>query len=263
MAQPQRVGLDEALATLQAMFNGIDREVLQVVLEANSGQMERTIDVLLKMSNENDPSAKVSSSTAVSSLPDDFLSIPGSKGSDLSQVEKDELYAKMVQDELFVQELASQAQAFPEFNTFLGEAVPRNSYPEAARAARGNPNGQQAPAQQQQQNDTFKEIKEKFSSMSEAAKRKFSELATRFSRNPSRGSSTTNTNTNTNTNTRYTSLPATDEEVVAFESPDSPGTNTNKRGAYTGEIEMTTDVSSLSDKRQKKDPKVTDSKKDQ
>jgi len=262
MAQPQRVGLDEALATLQAMFNGIDREVLQVVLEANSGQMERTIDVLLKMSNENDPSTKTSSSTAVSSLPDDFLSIPGSKGSDLSQVQQDELYAKMVQDELFVQELASQAQAFPEFNTFLGEAAPRNLYPEAARAARGNPNGQQAhPQQQQQQNDTFKEIKEKFSSMSEAAKRKFSELATRFSRNPSRGAA--NTNTNTNTNTRYTSLPATDEEVVAFESPDSPGTNATKRGAYTGDIEMTTDVNSLSDKRQKKEPKVTDSKKDQ
>jgi len=262
MAQPQRVGLDEALATLQAMFNGIDREVLQVVLEANHGQMERTIDVLLKMSNENDPSTKVSSNTAsVSSLPDDFLSIPGSKGSDLSQVQQDELYAKMVQDELFVQELASQAQAFPEFNTFLGETGPRNLYPEAARAARANPNGQQAHPQQQQ-NDTFKEIKEKFSSMSEAAKRKFSELATRFSRNPSRGNNN-NTNTASNSNTRYTSLPATDEEVVAFESPDSPGTSASKRGAYTGDIEMTTDISSLSDKRQKKEPKITDNKKDQ
>lgn len=44
----------DKLDTLQTMFCDIERDVLQIILEQNGENLEKTIDILLKM-HENDP----------------------------------------------------------------------------------------------------------------------------------------------------------------------------------------------------------------
>lgn len=48
--------LPDTLSNIQGIFdNKFDKDVIAMVLEANNGQVEKTIEVLLRMSGENIP----------------------------------------------------------------------------------------------------------------------------------------------------------------------------------------------------------------
>eukprot|EP00193_Tetraselmis_chui_P015709 CAMPEP_0177785648 /NCGR_PEP_ID=MMETSP0491_2-20121128/20463_1 /TAXON_ID=63592 /ORGANISM="Tetraselmis chuii, Strain PLY429" /LENGTH=292 /DNA_ID=CAMNT_0019306729 /DNA_START=119 /DNA_END=997 /DNA_ORIENTATION=- len=57
--------LEEAMRTLEQMMPGLDREVILSVLESHGGNMERTVESLLGMAGEHDPTA--TASTALTS----------------------------------------------------------------------------------------------------------------------------------------------------------------------------------------------------
>jgi hypothetical protein len=140
------ISYEEALATLQSMFGPPwTRETLDFILRDQQGHMENTVDLLLRH-GEKDPmilvqqlqrddtpgAAAESSSNATptqptgnqsrgtpTKLPDDFLRVPGfdyssmtttttstSTSTSASTMEEDEALARMLQDELFSQELA-------------------------------------------------------------------------------------------------------------------------------------------------------------
>ena len=136
------VTYEDAMATLQSMFGGVDREVIGMVLQSNNGHVEKTVENLLAMtggaaaadvqqqssfqSSLTVPSSSSSSSSyggAQSVLPDDFLrppsyfiaqlSGPGRKGS-MSQLESDAILAQMLQDELFMAELQQNPHLYDE-----------------------------------------------------------------------------------------------------------------------------------------------------
>eukprot|EP00735_Rhodelphis_limneticus_P015643 TRINITY_DN9962_c0_g1::TRINITY_DN9962_c0_g1_i1::g.29205::m.29205 TRINITY_DN9962_c0_g1::TRINITY_DN9962_c0_g1_i1::g.29205 ORF type:complete len:261 (+),score=21.88,CUE/PF02845.11/5.1e-05 TRINITY_DN9962_c0_g1_i1:121-903(+) len=135
------VSYEEALQTLDSMFAGqFDREILASVLASQGNHLERTVETLLQMSGEVDsapppPSqfapvptpAYPPSSLAMGGLPDDFLRLPSdSYGSrtaeEMSQIEADAELAKMLQDELFLQDL----QRNPEWNQVLRDEARMN-----------------------------------------------------------------------------------------------------------------------------------------
>lgn len=133
---------EEAISILEGMFEGWPRESLGEVLQANSYNMEATVEAILALGAP--PSHAVSADRGSAgpvvspasrevrapaapapaeerrgkavTLPDDFLRVPGRKGPAVpsgvqQQLALDEQVALMLQDELFMREL----RANPEF----------------------------------------------------------------------------------------------------------------------------------------------------
>ena len=146
------VAFDDAMATLEAMFSGMDREVLSTVLHSTGGHMERAVEVLLQLADsapppaapsggaQPTPGAATSTPTPMPAstmarprrqsfrerphravLPDDFLRPPSwtpqrvdASGRGRSN---DDLLTEMLQDEMYL----AQLQRMPEFSRYLDE----------------------------------------------------------------------------------------------------------------------------------------------
>jgi hypothetical protein len=208
------ISYEEALETLQSMFGDAwSRENLDTVLRHQQGHMENTVDVILRHGDKDpqvlidqlaagiDPEESVRSmdealarqlsqgsgaSIAAASarpkgngtpttLPDDFLRIPG--GFTPQSVVDDEMLARMLQDELFSQELARN----PQF-AHLARGRPGGGGGGAAAAtgtarrtftARGGPSG--APSSPGGPN-----LLDKISELGDNARRKLQIMAAQF-----------------------------------------------------------------------------------
>jgi len=160
---------EAAVSTIVSMFNGtIERDVICTILEANNGHMEKTVECLLAMSGE---------------IPVEETSTSKTNGQPQqnSQVHEDEMYARMLQDQLFVQQL----QMYPEFSGVFGS----RDFPKE---------------------DSEIDILNKLKQMGDAAKLKLKEFAMKLSKNKGP----------TQKNTAYSTLnnQEDDTEVVAFDS---------------------------------------------
>jgi hypothetical protein len=163
---------EEAVNTLQSMFGGMDRDVICAVLHANRGHMERTIDQLLAMSGDgiSNGNTNESNNVNVASPPPPSpnpspVTRPPAHSQNLSQIQQDELLARMLQNELFMQEIRTNR----EFNGVFGgvnQPPQRYASPSIVSAL--------------EDDLSLKELKEKFGQLGEAAKLKFRELALRF-----------------------------------------------------------------------------------
>jgi len=144
------VTYEEAVSILQSMFQTVDNEIICSVLQANKGHLESTIDFLLSMTGEtNNDTVKESSTTQQSEQPREIP--PEQVAQTISQVEQDELLARVIQNELFVQDMKEPRREREEgLSPSLDEDL------------------------------SLKEIKEKIGHFSEAAKLKYRELMTRF-----------------------------------------------------------------------------------
>jgi len=146
------VPYEEAVATLTAMFEAMDKEVIVMILRENQGHLERTIDILLSMSTD----ATGPTTDEPSSVPAVENSAPPSEGN-ISQMEQDEMLARALQNELFLSEVRSDG----ELNGIIPESVATDDL-------------------------SLKEVKEKFNQLGESAKLKLRELSTLFfKRDPS------------------------------------------------------------------------------
>jgi len=106
------VPYETALSVLESMFQGnVEKEVVAAILEANNGKMEQTVEFLLGMMNaetqENGEILGESNSGAVQEELPPLVPTP-----EETQLQEDEQFAKMVQDQLFLQEL-QQSSEFP------------------------------------------------------------------------------------------------------------------------------------------------------
>ena len=133
------VTYEEAMATLQSMFGGVDREVIAMVLQSNSGHVEKTVENLLAMTGggaaADAHSSSFQSSLAASSsssssyggvqsvLPDDFMRPPSYFAAQLTGPGRQRQYeptrerrhlAQMLQDELFMAELQQNPHLYDE-----------------------------------------------------------------------------------------------------------------------------------------------------
>ncbi|EGG23570.1 hypothetical protein DFA_05703 [Cavenderia fasciculata] len=171
------VPYEEALNSLQSMFSSFDRELIGAVLQQNKGHMEKTIDALLEMSGE----------TPINQNTDSDAS--------LAQLQQDEMMARMLQNDLFVNELRNDEDFARLFQQRESQA-----YMQQQRRLRQQQQQQQQPQQQQQSptsrpvshdhedgvspltlfEEDFGDIKEKLNNLGEAAKTKFRELADFF-----------------------------------------------------------------------------------
>jgi hypothetical protein len=141
---------EEGMGALKSMFPTWDVQVLSEILEANSGHLENTIDMVLSMDSSNSSSTTTTTTTspplAPSSsntrsnvqqggnrndstgvkLPDDFLRLPDCNISyELSaQEQQDAILAEMLQNEIFRDELMRT----DEFSTYFNGEAPRAGY---------------------------------------------------------------------------------------------------------------------------------------
>lgn len=214
---------EEALSTLTSMFGAPwTQETLDAVLRHHQGHMENTVETVLahgngdpaalverlknpqasvsmdeeiarQLANESRPSAapgakkkKQLGRGTPTQLPTDFLRIPGRKYETSTVVDQDEALARMLQDELFTQELANN----PEFahlaraggrrilggmaqNRASGRPSP-SAFPGAGRGAAGS------------QTQDGPNIVEKLSEMGENAKKRLALLAAQWNANMNR-----------------------------------------------------------------------------
>ncbi|KAJ0411991.1 hypothetical protein ATCC90586_009948 [Pythium insidiosum] len=201
---------DEGMATLRSIFPSWDPQVLSELLEANQGNLESTIEMALSMEppapspvrtaaapsvrtppppapsrqlpynppraspRARDPSGRRSRVT----LPDDFLRLP----SDLSdavgahalsdQEQRDEMLARMLQDEIFRQELMADEELSAHFQD--------RRRPSQAAAAYHSSGLQREKSATELATETFNTMSEKFTSMSEVMKKKMHEMYLKF-----------------------------------------------------------------------------------
>ncbi|KAK1930659.1 hypothetical protein P3T76_013980 [Phytophthora citrophthora] len=162
----------DEMAALRGMFPSWDVEVLQEMLEAHQGDMESTVDSLLSMDGQPPPApaqaqrspqrrpvAAPSSSPRGQprrrvKLPDDFLCLPTDDFCDLSeQEERDAILARMMQDQIFRDEVLSSE----EFSSHFHDRSARHSqsYPPEKTAS-------------EIASETYTAMSEKFTSMSES-----------------------------------------------------------------------------------------------
>lgn len=215
---------EEALATLQSMFaEPWTRELLDEVLRHEKGHMENTVDLILRHGDQEpqvlvqqlaagiDPAQnaasidealarQLSQSNVVRSstrpqgkgtpttLPDDFLRIPGYTPPAQSSLSDDEALARMLQDELFTEELRrnpdfahlargrSNARAPPAAAGPNPAAVAASKLGEMARNLTANVNRNLAPSD----DPTSPNLMNKLSEMGDSAKRRLQELAAQF-----------------------------------------------------------------------------------
>eukprot|EP00002_Diphylleia_rotans_P020110 TRINITY_DN3896_c0_g2_i1.p1 TRINITY_DN3896_c0_g2~~TRINITY_DN3896_c0_g2_i1.p1 ORF type:complete len:238 (+),score=60.29 TRINITY_DN3896_c0_g2_i1:50-763(+) len=190
------ISLEEGVATLQAMFEGVDREVIVAVLEANRGNMERSVDALLTMGGESvdEPrrATQTPQHTPTSSLPSDFLSIPSAdtrtashdgdfaRPEELEQIHSDELFARMLQDQMVLNEIRRDPELDSVFSPPSSRARAGSASTQAA--VYGDAEHSQTEAQSHQSHESQSDLREKLSSLSESAKTKLRSLSSRFSR---------------------------------------------------------------------------------
>ncbi|KAL3662665.1 hypothetical protein V7S43_012509 [Phytophthora oleae] len=174
----------DEMAALRGMFPSWDVEVLEEMLEAHQGDMESTVDSLLSMdgqpppapvqaqrSPQRHPVAAPSSSPRGQprgrvKLPDDFLCLPTDEFCDLSeQEERDAILARMLQDQIFRDEVLSSEEFSSHFHD--RSARSRQSYPPEKTAT-------------EIATETYAAMSEKFTSMSETMKSKMHDMYMRF-----------------------------------------------------------------------------------
>lgn len=133
----------QALQTLESMFGGVDRLVIEEVLEANGGNMDQTVDQLLQIagdipddgSNPTSTAAPTADSTPTTPavaeeevkqyrqpLAADFLVLPESyiaehttSSTSSAQMREDEMLAQLLENEDFLEELRQH----PEFVDYM------------------------------------------------------------------------------------------------------------------------------------------------
>jgi len=169
------VPYEAAITTIHGMFNGtVDRDVVCTILEANNGHMEKTVECLLTMSGE---------------IPVDETATTTETPEKANQIREDEQFARMFQDQLFMQQL----EMHPEFSSVFGSNTRTN-------------------------NDTDFDITEKLKQLGDVAKLKFKELALKFR----------NRSPNEKPDVKYTTIEEEeDTEVIAFDSSLAKRTATN------------------------------------
>ncbi|OWZ12149.1 hypothetical protein PHMEG_00014736 [Phytophthora megakarya] len=169
------------LAALRSMFPSWDVALLEELLEAHEGHMESTVDALLTMdppgaaqtpppapsSPRRAPSSSPSGKPRRVTLPDDFLRLPMDESRELSeQEERDAVLARMLQDQIFRDEVLSSE----EFSSHFHDRS-RRSYPPEKSAT-------------EIASETYTAMSEKFTSMSEGAmtvmKNKMHDMYMRF-----------------------------------------------------------------------------------
>lgn len=184
----------DELAALRGMFPSWDVELLQELLEAHQGNMESTVDTLLTMdatpgaaeahdsqpppAPRSPPRRPRSPITAPSSsprghpcgrvkLPDDFLRLPTYDHRELSeQEERDAILARMLQDQIFRDEVLSSEEFSSHFHDNRS-MIPSQAYQPEKTAA-------------EMASETYTAMSEKFSSMSEVMKSKMHDMYMRF-----------------------------------------------------------------------------------
>jgi len=159
------VPYDQAIETIASVVgNSFDKEVISMVLESNQGHMERTIEQLLQMNG----------TVEVSNKDSNVNNAPSLKMSQ-DQILDDELYARMVQDELFMQEM----QADPDFEAIFGRQVV-----EQQRRMLSSPRNQNRPQNVSSSSSTPPEtdIIDDIKKFGDAAKLKLKEWALKFKR---------------------------------------------------------------------------------
>ncbi|KAG7395111.1 hypothetical protein PHYBOEH_004224 [Phytophthora boehmeriae] len=174
---------------LRGMFPSWDVQLLVDILEAHQGDMESTVDVLLAMDavprnaqeRVNPPPApprsprqqlKASPSSSPTGqrrrvkLPDDFLRLPvGELGALSEQEERDAMLARMMQDEIFRDEILASEEFSSHFHDRSAER--EQQYPPEKTAT-------------EIATETYNAMSEKLSSMSEVMKTKMHEMYMRF-----------------------------------------------------------------------------------
>ena len=145
-----KLSFEDAIQTLQSMFQGWTRVALTDMLQANNLNMELTIESILAIGAPPDrfgghsntssglPDMMIDATPDDSKrghpvvLPDDFLRVPGA--SKAQQMEADEQLARMLQDELFLRELRDN----PEFQRYTARPNSANpGYPAYSGGANG------------------------------------------------------------------------------------------------------------------------------
>ncbi|KAG3116107.1 hypothetical protein PI124_g4640 [Phytophthora idaei] len=188
----------DELAALRGMFPSWDVEVLEELLTAHQGNMESTVDSLLVMdatsgvaqtqvsqpppapvqAPRSPPRRPRSPITAPSSsprghpcgrvkLPEDFLRLPTDEFRELSeQEERDAILARMLQDQIFRDEVLSSEEFSSHFHDNRSTRQSQGYPPEKTAAEIAG--------------ETYAAMSEKFTSMSEAMKGKMYEMYMRF-----------------------------------------------------------------------------------
>lgn len=210
------ISYEAAMATLKTMFPKADEAVVTMVLEANGGHMERTVEQLLTMDipQSGDTPKGLPSQAALKSeerellpgrpLPDDFLRPPSyfkQASVEQSQVDQDAELARMLQDEMFLQDLARNPEFYglqphpqpkkqqekPKANANAPAAAAQSSAkPAAAPVA---PSASDLPSPQaaggadddeKLQENNSEDFRKKFSNLGDAARKKLAALASKF-----------------------------------------------------------------------------------
>mmetsp|Transcript_12461 Transcript_12461/g.26680 ORF Transcript_12461/g.26680 Transcript_12461/m.26680 type:complete len:215 (+) Transcript_12461:91-735(+) len=142
---------DGVVDSLCGMFETVDRSVVEILLESNNGDMDKCIDQLLQITQEQESAAAapvsppaqlkpvVQDSRWRKPLPEDFLRLPpGVKFGrhDQAQIEHDMLVARMFANEGFRNELAKHEEFRSQLNDNQGDSdwgATWNSLGEAAK----------------------------------------------------------------------------------------------------------------------------------
>lgn len=118
---------EAAVATIQSMFENVDKDVICTVLEANSGHMEKTVECLLAMSGEIPAEEQQQTTTTVWNwLFCSILSVLLQSNS--AQIKEDEQLARMLQNQLFLNELKQHH----EFDDIFFSELVHSSRPSAS-----------------------------------------------------------------------------------------------------------------------------------
>jgi len=150
------VPYEVAVSQLQTMFPSVDREVVCAILESHRGHMEKTVEVLLNMSGE----IPIEEDTTTNNTSNAVVQ---------KQIEEDAMYAKVLQDRLFLQQLQGNA----EFSGLFGD--PTSFVPTSPGQSRNTAVVNEP------------DIVDKVKKLGEAAKLKFKELALKFKKGNSQG----------------------------------------------------------------------------
>jgi len=175
------VPFETAVSNLQSIFPDLDREVICAVLEANNGRLERTVDFLLGMGVDSRNSS--------------------CSNSDFDQIRQDEFIARMLQDELFIQEL----RQYPELISVLDNGA----------ATMGSSTNAPRVNNMSSQSSGEIDIADKLKQLGDAAKLKFKELVMKFKTRSS------NSSNSSNPSVKYSPINNEDEGGAEFISFDS------------------------------------------
>eukprot|EP00475_Leptophrys_vorax_P042045 TRINITY_DN79363_c0_g1_i1.p1 TRINITY_DN79363_c0_g1~~TRINITY_DN79363_c0_g1_i1.p1 ORF type:complete len:330 (-),score=121.96 TRINITY_DN79363_c0_g1_i1:39-1028(-) len=216
-----KISYNDAMASLKSMFSAVDTEVIAMVLQANEGLLDPTINALISMQASAEASPKgenvyenaqpVPAKPAVSppkavhhepeeelgfpELADDFLRPPSYFTRAAKSQEDDEAFARMLQAEF---DKAANRQA----SVGYGQPQPqRNPYPNQPNPARNSPAPVVAPAAAANRSPENSPVRgddevvvgeqgqgigEAFSNFNNAAKRKMEILKEKFKKNRER-----------------------------------------------------------------------------